>query len=360
MDRRTAAALGLAFATTFLAPAARAQPAPSCDAGAPCVDRDGDGFPSCTCTAPGVACDCDDADPSAFPGAPEACDAPKDLSCDGKTGEPCGGDAGCIHSMCAPECIPLDDFGCAPYAFCEDKGSQRLCVGRDCSVYGCPPGLTCDDSKTCVPNCNASVRCPFGRICRGLGCVDPCEGVTCGAGSACEKGVCVASCECPGAACAAGEACDRASPVPRCVEQACVGVTCAAGLHCEAGTCVDDCAGVVCPPERVCRKTALDGGAARGECVDLCAPDPCTLPTVCDWRTGTCLAATFPEAGLRPFDETDAAADAGNVYGGGGCAMTGLGGASATGAAGAALALLVSLVRRGSRRRARRSLSRPT
>lgn len=290
-----------------------------------------------------------------FPGAPESCDATKDLNCNGVIGEPCGADGGCIHSQCAPECVPLDDFGCRPYAFCEEKNGQRLCVGVDCSVYGCPPGSTCDDAKTCVTNCNAAVRCPFGQVCRGVGCVDPCDGVTCGGGAVCERGRCVASCDCaPGSTgCAAGQGCDRGLPVPRCVEQACVGVTCPAGLHCAAGACVDDCSGVVCPPERVCQKRAEDGGPLRGACVDLCAPNPCSLPMVCDWRTGTCLAAAFPEAGLRPADDPDAALDAGRVYGGGGCSMGGVAGASATGALGAALAFVLLTVRRSSRRRRR-------
>jgi hypothetical protein len=308
---------------------------------------------ACACAAPGAPCDCDDADPSTFPGAPEPCDAPKDRDCNGVVGQRCADGRGCAHGMCAPVCIPLDDFGCRPFAVCEDNGSQRLCVGRDCTVYGCPPGSTCDDSRSCVPSCNPAVRCPFGAICRGLGCVDPCLDVTCAPGTTCDRGRCVGPCDCPGASCEPGRACDVTQPVPRCVEQGCVGVTCPGGQHCAAGACVDDCAGVVCPPDRVCRIVAgEDAGGPRGQCVDLCPEGRCPLPRTCDWRTGACLEPTFPEAGLRPVGERDAS-DAGAVYGGGGCSLGGLGSVSVTGACLSGLAFALALARRARRRRAR-------
>jgi hypothetical protein len=356
------AALALALAQVLVLAAvstvsstAHATIGPGCDAGAACADGDNDGFVSCACAAPGVPCDCDDADPRAFPGAPETCDATKDLDCSGDAGFGCGTKKGCLRSVCVPECIPLDDFGCAPYAHCENQRNQRLCAG-DCSVYGCSPGFTCDDTKTCVPDCNADVRCPVGQRCRGTNCVDACEGVVCAEGAACANGRCVASCDCAPAntGCAAGEACDRSMPVARCVEQACVGVACPAGSHCAAGKCADDCDGVVCPPKRVCKKVASDAGPVHGACVDLCTPNPCALPLVCDWRTGACLQPSFPEAGLSPVTDTEPQ-DALTVGGAGlSCTTNGLGRASAIGGVTCALSFLVLMARRVRRRRTRR------
>jgi hypothetical protein len=342
---------------------ARAQPAepPGCTAAA-CPDGDGDGFIACTCAPTGTTCDCDDADPTTFPGAPELCDATKDRSCNGVAGESCGTKRGCLRGACVPECIPLDDFGCAPFAQCEEQPSgQQLCSGRDCSVYGCAAGSTCDDANTCVPNCNAGVRCPTGQRCRGFGCVDPCDGVVCAAGAVCQDGRCAPSCDCSPAStgCAPAEVCDRSAPVARCIEQACAGVVCPAATHCAAGRCVDDCEGVVCPPKRVCRPvasaTASTGGPGtmRGSCIDLCAPNPCPLPLVCDWRNGACLEPTFPDGGLQPV--TEPTIDDGLFVGGAGftCTTAGIARASVTGGIVGALSLGLLLARR-SRRRSRR------
>jgi len=347
--------LAASFAgTTFMTTHTRAGVGPGCEAGAPCADVDGDGFVACSCAAPGMPCDCDDADPLAFPGAPEACDGTKDLDCSGDAGRSCGSKKGCLRGVCVPECIPLDDFGCAPYAHCETQNEQRLCTG-DCSIYGCPPGSTCDDTKTCLADCNAAVRCPFGQRCRGFGCVDPCDGIACGEGSTCSDGRCVASCDCsPGnTGCGAGEACDRSAPVARCVEAACAGVVCPGATHCARGACIDDCAGVVCPPKRVCLNVASDGGALHGSCVDRCEPNPCALPQGCDWRTGKCLDPTFPEAGLEPVNDTEPQPEALFVGGAGAsCTAGGLGRVSMLGGAASALAFALLVTRRAARRRA--------
>lgn len=353
-----ALAIGASIAgVTATTARARAGTLPGCEAGATCADGDGDGFVACSCAAAGTPCDCDDSDPRAFPGAPEACDATKDLDCSGGAGRACGAKKGCLRGVCVPECIPLDDFGCAPYAHCETQADQRLCTG-DCSIYGCPPGSTCDDTKTCRADCNADVRCPFGQLCRGFGCVDPCDGVACAEGATCKAGRCVGSCDCsPGnTGCASGEVCERVAPAARCVEEACVGVACLGGSHCAGGACVEDCAGVVCPPKEVCLRVTNDAGLARGSCVDRCAPNPCASPQVCDWRTGTCLAPTFPEAGLEPFSDAEPQPEV-LVVGGAGlsCTMGGLGRVSMFGGGASALAFALLMARRAARRRSDRS-----
>jgi hypothetical protein len=282
--------------------------AADCDAG--CADEDDDGFVACGCALSGTPCDCDDADPSTFPGAPEACDANKDLSCSGVAGDPCPTKRGCLGSVCVPECIPLDDFGCAPgTSFAPQPNGTCLCAPPDCTYFGCPPGSTCSDDKTCVPSCGPEVRCPSGERCRGGACVDPCADVLCPAGSACRDGACVASCDC----CPAGEACDSTSGSPRCVETACIGVRCATGAHCEGGACVEDCAGVVCPPRRVCRPVSVNGRPPRGSCVDLCLPDPCKPGFACDWRSGACNALPIADDGLVAPDAIEEALEVGGA-----------------------------------------------
>lgn len=353
--RRLLAALAVFTAAGLAgAPDARAAGGPGCEAGAPCPDSDHDGYVACACAPQGTACDCDDTDPTAFPGAPERCDATKDKNCDGVVAASCGAKMGCLGGMCVQECVPLDDFGCGIGNHCESQPSgQRLCAGPDCTAFGCEPGFTCDDTKVCVPDCTPNVKCPAGQLCRGTNCSDPCDGVACGPGSSCRAGQCVASCDCsPGSSgCAAGETCDRSAPVPRCIEASCLGVSCPSGKRCAGGACIDDCAGVVCPPKRVCRHVAVDGGSERGECVDLCPLGTCVLPMVCDWRTGTCEPPKYPEAGLAPVG---LGGDADALFAGGAgltCTTNGLARASATGGLGATLAFGVLLLRRRLRRR---------
>lgn len=45
----------------------------------------------------------DDKDPTVYPGAPEACDAPKDLNCNGGGADPCPKKKGCLKGVCVPE-----------------------------------------------------------------------------------------------------------------------------------------------------------------------------------------------------------------------------------------------------------------
>lgn len=364
---RLTALSGLATAALVLAPAtARAAVGPGCEAGVPCADGDGDGFVTCACPsrAPGQPCDCDDADPRSYPGAPETCDATKDNDCNGVTATACGAKAGCLRGACVPECVPLDDFGCATLSYCiQIPSGPRLCSPSSCTIYGCPAGETCLDAdgpagaSACVATCNPGVRCPSGERCRGGGCVDPCAGVVCAEGAACQDGRCVPSCECPGStACGAGEVCEPASArgSARCVERACAGVACPVGAHCAGGACVGDCEGVVCPPRRVCTTAAADGGPSRGACVDRCSPNPCASPQICDWRSGACIEPAIREGGLQPVPAPDAADEQLFVGGGGGlgCTAGGVAGASAAGAFGSLVTFGLLMARRA--RRARR------
>ncbi|MBX3218936.1 MAG: putative metal-binding motif-containing protein [Labilithrix sp.] len=328
-----------------------------CDAGTVCPDSDNDGFAACGCPWSGTPCDCDDTDPTIFPGAPETCDSTRDNNCTGIVADPCPKKTGCLDSTCVPACIPLDDFGCpwgSGFAHAPDSGTC-LCKPDDCAMFGCPAGLTCDDAKACVANCNPGVRCPHGQICRGFGCVDPCAEVTCPEGAICKGGRCLPSCACdPASSCPPGETCDLSAPIPACVETACVGVRCPAGSHCERGACIDDCEGVVCPPKRVCKKVSVNGDPAQAKCVDLCSPDPCKVGEECDWRTGMCTLIPLPEGGglIAPPELVDPLDVAGAGWL---CTTSGLAHASAIAVITSAGAVLMFALRRRGRGATRRT-----
>jgi hypothetical protein len=117
--------------------------------GAGCVDADGDGV----CREQ----DCDDANATIRPGAPELCHNLTDDDCDGLTDEGCGpgcvdadGDGVCREQDCddanaairpgAPElchnqtdddCDGLTDEGCGP-ATCTDADGDGVCAEQDC------------------------------------------------------------------------------------------------------------------------------------------------------------------------------------------------------------------------------------
>jgi hypothetical protein len=354
--RRFAIAVALGMSGS-LGPSSAAAAEPTCDAGAVCPDEDGDGFAACGCPWSGVPCDCDDADKTVFPGAPETCDARNDHNCSGVTADRCPAREGCFQGACVPECIPLDDFGCpggSSFAR-EADGGRCLCAPQDCTVFGCPSGNVCDDDKRCVPRCHPGVVCPHGQICRGFGCVDPCEAVTCPAGAACDRGRCIPSCSCDEkASCPAGTTCDLTMAVPSCVDSKCMGVQCASGEHCTSGACVDDCDGVSCPPKTVCRKTSVNGRPSRGACIDLCSPDPCSPGTACDWQTGGCKPIPLPEGGLALPPASSVEVDPLDVAGAGWvcvCTASGLERVSAFGGVGSAMGWAVMTVVRRRRRR---------
>lgn len=324
----------------------------TCDAGTVCPDKDNDGFAACGCPWSGTPCDCNDEDPTTFPGAPETCDSTKDTNCTGVAPDRCPKQKGCYASACVPICPPLDDFGCGGGAgFYREPGDGGacLCAPIDCTIYGCPAGLVCDDSKSCVPICGPGIRCPYGQICRGLGCVDPCAEVTCPEGAVCTGGRCLPSCSCdPAASCPPGKTCDSTGPVPACVDPGCVGVQCPSGAHCERGQCLDDCEGVVCPTKSVCRKVSVNGGPGHARCVDLCSPNPCKPGFTCEWRTGTCKPIPLPDGGFAAPPEL---LDPLEVAGAGWlCSASALRGASTLGALAGVGAMIALTCRRRPRR----------
>lgn len=125
------------------------------------VDADGDGIgdhdlvsSACTGATGQVALDgdCDDADPTVFPGAPEACATPGDDNCDGLVND--DGAAGCVDTWTEDADGDLVGDG-DPTCMC-DPG-DRLQVGADCDPTDIDRGLDCTEGVQ-VPLEGATLR----------------------------------------------------------------------------------------------------------------------------------------------------------------------------------------------------------
>jgi len=246
-----------------------------------CPDADGDHYVDCNCPGHPPICDCNDADPTIHPGAPEACDSP-DINCDGVPGS-CQAGLVCYLSTCLTACSSGENTFCPAGTTCTAAGNDHVCVPNDCN---CSAGQVCINN-VCVDAC-ANVHCPGAQICQDGNCFDPCANLLCPAGQLCAGGACVSPCNCFAGdiGCAGGTTCDNGMGGSNtCVAPSCKGVECPSGQTCDpgTGTCVDFCAAsvVTCPEGQHC--VAPDG------CVPLCKDVTCTAPAMCDPSTGACV-----------------------------------------------------------------------
>jgi MYXO-CTERM domain-containing protein len=69
----------------------------------------------------------------------------------------------------------------------------------------------------------------------------------CDVGQVCERGVCLATCDCR--PCTDGKVCGDSG---ECVDPGCESLTCGAGFVCVAGTCTDACTSAACPGGAAC------------------------------------------------------------------------------------------------------------
>lgn len=285
------------------------------DESAICPDKDGDGFPSCSCDPKPTPCDCNDdpaIDPAAakfYPGAPQDCDGPQ-YSC---APSACPKGTTCHTHQCLSPCglgeykCPLG-FACQTVKPTGGGDEAALCVPAPCGDAGaCAAGFVCK-SGACVDEC-ATVKCPYGTRCQGGKCIDPCALIKCPTGQSCHAGKCVDKCTCI-AKDSTEYPCKGATPScdskGTCVPSGCDKVSCPSGKHCEStadGTvCRGPCEGVVCPTKQVCDDvkgcvdpcelltTPCESGKAckGGVCVDAdCVNVECSAPLVC--QAGKCV-----------------------------------------------------------------------
>lgn len=188
------------------------------------MDADGDGSGNCgdsiqACQATGsytaINCgDCNDSDPTTYPGAPEICNDGMDNNCNGLVDcdDPsCPGGGGSGLTFCSGSCVDLSSdishCGTCSATCTGNQCAAPLCVGFSCALDGSGfNGASCDDSNACTVsdtcdgsgNClGAPVICDDGNVCTTDACNNPggcvftpvADGTPCPAGS-CSGGVC--------------------------------------------------------------------------------------------------------------------------------------------------------------------------
>jgi hypothetical protein len=150
-------------------------------------DVDGDGYgdmtatPSTLCENPGAMVeeftDCDDADPAAYPGAAEECDAANDYNCDG-TIDVCESHEDDTPGGCGDEidndgdglidCVDVDDCSDEPECAGEDPGEDDYTNGCEDEVDNDGDGdIDCDDD-----DCASETICLDGEDDYDNGCDD--------------------------------------------------------------------------------------------------------------------------------------------------------------------------------------------
>src|SRR4029079_12802435 len=87
------------------------------------------------------------------------------------------------------------------------QGCDKLCNLGACTTNPCSP-TSCPADKECKPKADLS----------GFDCLTPCASVTCGSGTTCIDGACVATCQ---PACGTGQVCDTTTAPPSCVADKC-------------------------------------------------------------------------------------------------------------------------------------------
>ncbi|HEY3446344.1 MAG TPA: hypothetical protein VGK67_08255 [Myxococcales bacterium] len=181
------------------------------------------------------------------------------------------------------------DTDCAAGEVC----ASGTCMPADCTVTGCPAGMTCDAySGACVPaGCATDADCGSGLACRNGQCIPAgCSLTGCPAGTVCDasSGQCLAQptvCR-TDAECAAGQVCvgGQCQVAP----SGCQTTGCPAGYACDytTGACVASPA--VCRTDADCARGMV---CEYGQCSypSGCQSTGCPAGYSCDYNTGSCV-----------------------------------------------------------------------
>ena len=259
------------------------------------IDTDNDKYLPCSgCTkgsgrldllAAMLGCgDCNNGQPSIFPGAPEQCNNIDDncqsgINDDGA--DQCSGGLSCCSGQKACRNLQTDVFNCGDCGKACNSNVANRCVGGNCACGStggpCGPGLNCvgsGSSATC--QCISNGRCAGccdGNVCRGGGSTGNC-GVN---GQACQN--CVDGNECTKDQCNSGSCANPTEPSTkscnggsgRCFNSSCC-ENCIGGGQCRSGNTGQYCG---------------SGGQACGTCTTA---NPCRSA---DCSTQTCVISNI-------------------------------------------------------------------
>ncbi|MDI1449452.1 MopE-related protein [Polyangium sp. 6x1] len=260
----------------------------------------------------------------------ETCDC-ADNDCDGVSDNPnngiplCSTGKECVKGsngtcQCSSACNPGKEYPCPPGQQCqqvtESTTGENLgfyCVSEPCADCELKTVKDAAGNILCAPaDTQADANChkPPVCVCKGqVGCKDPCDGVSCGAGEVCTQygpkaGQCVVD-NCYNVPCVG---CNKVCNLGSCVDNPCQPDSCPADQICKPSsdfttfTCVSSCANVDCPSGQVCQ-----GGTCVAGCSPACASDqycdlaqtpptcvqnqcagPCASGGCCNPVTGAC------------------------------------------------------------------------
>jgi hypothetical protein len=187
--------------------------------------------------------------PPGTPADPMTCAAPPVCVCKGQFGckDPCAGVTCGAGTVCAAlgtsagKCV-ADSCFANPCQGCGKVCNLGSCVSNPCDPDPCKSDEECKPSAdfsghACVPTCGGKT-CPAGQACVLGACVDTCA-PACASGQVCDRGQTPPGCvtdKCQPSPCTDGSFCD---PVTGgCGNDPCAGVVCPTGDACQAGTCV--------------------------------------------------------------------------------------------------------------------------
>jgi hypothetical protein len=228
--------------------------------------------------------DCDDEDPSRYPGHLCACDT----GCD-----PCTA-GGCCEEFCSGNCDPVcSAAGCTCYfyadpnksmdAICEPGSSCHLnCIqAKDCSVADCEQAGTCEIACVDAHDCEIEA-CDAGATCQ-VSCdlSHDCELKTCEDHSSCQLS-CVDTHDCDIKACDGGAICSldcqdsHNCEIKSCENSADCDLVCNGDHDCAIKACEDANCSVTCTDTDKCQ---LKGCRADATCILTCGlgVDKCEL-----------------------------------------------------------------------------------